>query len=84
VTACPGVCGASLTAAASMRLLRRGLRWSQHRLAREAGLAPSMISHLEAGRRNFTLPTLERVAAALGTGARDLLAGPPDGRGEGG
>jgi DNA-binding Xre family transcriptional regulator len=75
------VCEASLTAAANVRELRAARGWSQHRLAAQTGLSPAMVSHLEAGKRNFTLPMLERVAAALERGARDLLAPRPGGGG---
>lgn len=71
----PGVCGLSLAAAASVRRLRRGLGWSQRRLAEESGISQGMISALEAGRRNFTLPALDRAAAALRVRPSDLLAG---------
>ena len=77
------VCGSSLTAAANVRGIREGLGWSQYRLAEETGMSKGMINFLEAGLRNFTLPTLERVAGALGTTAARLLTAPRDG-GEGG
>lgn len=70
----PAACDLSLTAGANMRRARKDAGWSQHRLAAETGLAPCMISFLEAGERNFTLPTLERVARALGAVPADLLA----------
>jgi transcriptional regulator with XRE-family HTH domain len=76
-----GACGLSLAAAARMRALRRGLGWSQRRLAEESGISQGMIGALEAGRRNFALPALERAAAALRVWPADLLAG---GGGEGG
>lgn len=81
----PGVCGLSLAAAESVRRLRAGLGWSQRRLAAESGISQGMVCALESGRRNFTLPALERVAAALGTSAPWLLApARPGGAGEGG
>jgi transcriptional regulator with XRE-family HTH domain len=69
----PPACDLSLTAGANMRRIRKNRGWSQHRLATETGLAPCMISFLEAGERNFTLPTLERVARALKADPADLL-----------
>lgn len=67
------VCAASLTAAARVRVLRRERGWSQARLAEKAGLSLSMTSFLECGRRNWTLPMLERVAGALETTPAALL-----------
>lgn len=69
------VCATSLAAAARARVLRKEAGWSQQRLAETAGMSPCMVSMLEGGRRNFTLPALERVAAALGTDVAALLAG---------
>lgn len=71
-------CAASLTAGTRVRVLRERAGWSQARLAAKAGLSPGMVSFLEAGRRNFTLPALERVAKALQTTAA-ALAGEPAG-----
>jgi transcriptional regulator with XRE-family HTH domain len=72
------VCPSSLAAAARVRVLRKQLGWSQYDLAAQAGLSRCMVSYLEAGRRNFTLPKLEMVAGALGTSVAALLGG--DGR----
>jgi len=69
----PVVCASSLIAAGNVRRLRDRAGWSQHRLAGEAGMSACMVNFLEAGQRNFTLPMLERVAAALGTSASALL-----------
>jgi transcriptional regulator with XRE-family HTH domain len=66
-------CAASLTAADRVRRLRKARGWNQDDLAREAGLSRCMMSFLEAGRRNFTLPMLERVAGALETTPAALL-----------
>jgi transcriptional regulator with XRE-family HTH domain len=76
----PCVCPLSLTAAANVRWLLGVSGWNLSRLAKETGMAPAMISHLVAGKRNFTLPTLERVAAALGVAPGDLLAPVPEPR----
>lgn len=72
-------CDLSRTAAANMRRLRKEAGWSQLRLAAKAKFHPAMISHLEGGKRDFTLPTLERVAEALGVPAGELLTDPPAG-----
>jgi transcriptional regulator with XRE-family HTH domain len=80
VTDHPGVCETSLVAAANVRNLRRQLYWSQRRLAEEAGLSAAMITLLETGERDFTLPTLEKVSAALGVPPGDLLAPLPEPR----
>jgi transcriptional regulator with XRE-family HTH domain len=40
-------------------------------------MAPSNLARLEASRHSPRLETLERVAAALGVGVGDLLAGRP-------
>ena len=77
MSAYPGVCGLSLAAAARMRGLRAGLGWTQRRLAAESGVSQGMVCALEAGRRNFTLPALERLAAALRVRPSDLLAPRP-------
>jgi transcriptional regulator with XRE-family HTH domain len=70
------VCGSSLTAAGNMRVLRQAAGWSKNRLAREVGMSVTMVSFLEDGYRNFTLPVLERVAEVLGTSAVGLLTAP--------
>jgi len=48
--------------AAVIRTLRLKRKWSQERLALEVGVSSSEISHLESGRRNPKLRTLERLA----------------------
>jgi len=44
---------------------RKQRRWSQRRLADEAGVAVETVQKLEGGRPSVTLSVLERVAAAL-------------------
>ncbi|MCR9165559.1 MAG: helix-turn-helix domain-containing protein [Nannocystaceae bacterium] len=44
---------------------RKQRRWSQRRLADEAGVAVETVQKLEAGRPSVTLSVLERVAEAL-------------------
>jgi transcriptional regulator with XRE-family HTH domain len=58
----------------NVRRLRNLRRWSQERLAAEAGdLRQGLISELELAKANPTLATLEFVAAALGVTVRDLF-----------
>jgi transcriptional regulator with XRE-family HTH domain len=61
---------------AKIRELREGLRISQSEAARRAGLRAGRQGwqRIESGRRvNIELGTLERIAAALGVDARELL-----------
>ncbi len=48
-----------------IKLLRLNEEWSQEELALRVGVKPSEISHLESGRRNPTLRTLQRLARAF-------------------
>jgi len=59
--------------AAVIRLQRIKREWSQERLALEAGMKPSEVSHLESGRRNPKVGTLERLANAIGVRISDIL-----------
>ena len=43
-------------------MLRQKRKWTQEELALEVGVSSSEISHLESGRRNPKLGTLERLA----------------------
>jgi transcriptional regulator with XRE-family HTH domain len=45
-------------------------------LADEVGLAYTYVGQIERGQRNPTLGVVERIAAALGVGALDLLSAP--------
>lgn len=45
-------------------------------LADEVGLAYTYVGQIERGQRNPTLGVVERIAAALGVDALDLLKGP--------
>ena len=53
--------------------------WREHRglstkaLADKAGLAPPYLSQIETGRREGTIETLRRIAAALGIGLDDMV-----------
>jgi len=50
-----------------IRELREQKGWSQAELARRAAVAQSMVSRLERGQlQSVHLPTLEKLAAALG------------------
>lgn len=63
---------------ARVAVLRAEKGWSQERLANEAGLGTMTVVRVEAG-RPCSLGTLEKLAAALGTTAAELLADPPTG-----
>jgi predicted nucleotidyltransferase/DNA-binding XRE family transcriptional regulator len=58
--------GMSLTAAALLRSAREAAQLSQNDLARRAGVAQSVISAYESGRREPSLPTLTRLIEATG------------------
>jgi XRE family transcriptional regulator, regulator of sulfur utilization len=58
-----------------VRQLRKDRQWSQSKLAREAELAQNVLSRVEVGAVVPSLPTLEKIAAALGVGVADLLNG---------
>ena len=56
----------------------RGLQ--QRQLAEKAGMTPSMVSQIEAGRLTPSLPTLGKLAAALGVPIGSLFEPTPHGR----
>jgi len=56
----------------------RGLQ--QRQLAEKAGMTPSMVSQIEAGRLTPSLPTLGKLAAALGVPIASLFEPTPHGR----
>jgi transcriptional regulator with XRE-family HTH domain len=56
----------------------RGLQ--QRQLAEKAGMTPSMVSQIEAGRLTPSLPTLGKLAAALGVPIASLFEPTPNGR----
>lgn len=60
--------------AGRVRGLRRQLRWSQERLAEEAGLSVTTIKKAESGRGEVTTATLHAIARALGTTTNELYA----------
>jgi transcriptional regulator with XRE-family HTH domain len=55
-----------------MREIRTERRLSQETVALEAEMDPSWISHIEAGRRNPSWATVERIAKALGVRVSEL------------
>ncbi len=52
---------------------RKGLRWSQQRLADEAGLDRTYISLVEGGKQNLTLGAVMKIADALEVTVDSLL-----------
>ena len=53
------------TVAMRIRALRNKRRWSQGRLAEQAGLSRTYLARLETARQDPTLSTLEKIAKAL-------------------
>ncbi|MGH3741515.1 MAG: helix-turn-helix domain-containing protein [Micromonosporaceae bacterium] len=58
--------------AGRVRGLRRQLRWSQERLAEEAGLSVTTVKKAESGRGEVNTATLHAIARALGTTTNEL------------
>lgn len=58
-----------------VRDLREQAGLSTNKFALMAGLSKSFIIQIEHGRRNISLDTLERIAAALNVSASELLEG---------
>jgi two-component system, response regulator len=61
---------------ASIQNLRYGLDLSQKELAERAGLHRAFIAGIEAGRRNITLKTVDKLARALQVSTADLFSAP--------
>ena len=59
-----------------VKRLRREREWNQTELAYHAGLAPSVISQIENGKRDPTARTLRKLAEALGVEVGDLFPKP--------
>ena len=59
-----------------VRAARESKNWRQEDLARESGIARANVARLETGRVVPKLPTLERVAKALGLRTEILLKSP--------
>jgi transcriptional regulator with XRE-family HTH domain len=53
--------------------IRRARGWTQQEVASAAAMRPSDYQRIEAGKRNVTLRSLERVATALGVPLRRLF-----------
>jgi transcriptional regulator with XRE-family HTH domain len=62
-----------LTFAANVRAARRDQRISQEELGAKAGLDRTYVSSMERGQRNVSIDNIEKVAAALGVDASELL-----------
>jgi transcriptional regulator with XRE-family HTH domain len=60
----------------NMKELRKKRKLTQEALAGRTGLSLSYVSALELGRRIAPLPTVEKLAKALGVPAQRLLANP--------
>ena len=58
---------------ARVAVLRRLKKWTQLQLAERAELPRSYVADIEGARRNPSLRTLMRLAAALGVTLRDLF-----------
>jgi transcriptional regulator with XRE-family HTH domain len=56
-----------------VKRLRQEREWNQTELAYHAGLAPSVISQIENGKRDPSARTLRKLAAALGVEVGDLF-----------
>lgn len=59
--------------ARNLRMQRQSAGWSQEELADEAELHRTYVSDLERGTRNPSILVIERLTAALGVSAGDLL-----------
>lgn len=58
---------------AAVKINRMELGWSQKKLAERARLSREFVSMLEHGKRSPSLEVLQRIAAAFGKDAADLL-----------
>lgn len=67
----------ALTFGTRIRQARERQGWTQRRLASEAALSQTMVSHIEAKKRPATIPELLKIAAALGTTLGDLTGESP-------
>jgi transcriptional regulator with XRE-family HTH domain len=59
--------------AENVKRLRLEKEWSQEDCAEKCGLHRTYIGAVERGERNITLATLDRIAAAFGVSAIELL-----------
>jgi len=65
---------------ARIKALRTERGLQQRQLAEKAGLTPSMVSQIESGRLTPSLPTLGKLAGALGVPIGSLFEPTPHGR----
>jgi transcriptional regulator with XRE-family HTH domain len=65
-----------------VRRLRQERGWNQTELAFHAGLAPSVISQIETGKRDPSAATLRKLADALSVGVPELFEGAQDLKGQ--
>lgn len=63
-----------MTIGECIRTLRASAGLKQHELAARAGVSASMLSLIESGKREPTIPMLRSVAGALGVPANVLFA----------
>lgn len=56
----------------AVRAVREELGWTQEDLAERSGLSRPYIVRIEAGERNLTMNTVDRVAKALGRTTSEL------------
>ncbi len=56
-----------------LKKLRRAKKWSQYKLAQEAGMSRQYVRKLEAGGSDPTVGMLQRLAKALGVPLMELL-----------
>jgi len=58
----------------NIRNLRKQKGWTQEELAEASNINDKEVSHIEQGKRNITIATLSKIAAALETSAQKLLS----------
>ncbi len=63
-----------------IKSLRAERQLQQRQLAEKAGLTPSLLSQIESGRLTPSLPTLGKLAGALGMPIASLFESAPNGR----
>src|SRR5262245_66308122 len=68
------------TLGARIKALRSERSLQQRQLAEKAGLSPSMLSQIESGRLTPSLPTLGKLAGALGVAIASLFETATNGR----
>lgn len=58
-------------------LIREHMGWTQVKLEKASGVSQTFISDLEKGKKNATLPTLKKLANALGVTVAQLIGEAP-------